>query len=290
MKNILNGSVAVGVGLKNQHVDQIVKGDSYLPDFFEVHAENYFNSGGLNHAALRQIAERFPLSVHGTGLGLGNHCGIEDSHLEKFKRMIDEYNPQLVSEHLCFSQAIVDGKRIHAGDLLPITRDKQTLIVCVNNIDKVQSVIGRTIFVENICHYLALDGHEFEETEFLNEICRQTGCKLLVDLNNVYVNGTNFSPLGGLQFTQHWLRQVNPRHIGQYHIAGSSDSTVSGLVVDDHSSQVQENVWELLRYAVQHNRLAPTLIEWDTQVPDWPVLAAEANKARQLLTGLVRHD
>ena len=290
MKHFSNNSVLIGVGLKNQHADQILQSDSNLPDFFEVHAENYFNSGGLNHAVLKRIAENSRLSVHGTGLGLGNHCGIEDSHLENFKRVIDEYKPLLVSEHLCFTQAVIDGKRIHTGDLLPLVRNNATLNICINNIDKVQNAIGRTILVENICHYLELDGHEFEETEFLNEICRLSGCQLLVDINNVYVNGTNFSQQGGLQFARHWLSQINPHYIGQYHVAGSSDSTVNGLVVDDHGSQVQEDVWALLRYAGQHRGLAPTLIEWDTQVPDWSVLALEATKARQLLNGLVRHD
>lgn len=289
MENISADALLVGLGLKNQHAEQILQSDACLPDFFEVHAENYFHPGGLNQAVLRQITEKFRLSVHGTGLGLGNHCGIDDNHLQQFKRLIDQYNPLLVSEHLCFTQAIIDGKRIQSGDLLPFVRNKQSLNICTDNIDKVQTAIGRTILVENICHYLELDGHEFAETEFLNELCRRTGCRLLVDLNNVYLNGANFAGQGGLQYARHWLSQINPRYIGQYHLAGSSQVKVNGLMVDDHGSQVQQEVWDLWRDAAQHHALAPTLVEWDTQLPDWPVLAAEANKVRQLLNGVVRH-
>lgn len=290
MGNNAAETMLVGVGLKNQHAKQILQSDTYLPDFFEVHAENYFNPGGLNHAVLKQIAEKFQLSVHGTGLGLGNHCGIDDSHLQKFEQLIKEYNPLLVSEHLCFTQAIVNGKKIHSADLLPIVRNKEYLNICVDNLDKVQNRIGRTLLVENICHYLELDGHDFEETEFLNELCHRSGCRLLIDINNVYLNGANFSGHGGLLYARHWLSQINPRYIAQYHVAGSSQTSINGLIVDDHGSQVQQEVWQLWLYAAQLHGLFPTLVEWDTQLPDWPVLAAEANKVRQLCNDLVRHD
>lgn len=283
MNNHSKYSQLVGVGLKNQHAGDILQADTMLPDFFEVHAENYFNAGGLNHAVLRQITERFLLSIHGTGLGLGNYCGIDMEHLAKFKWLIKQYQPFIVSEHLCFTGASVQGKQIHAGDLLPLVWDNKTLEICINNIDKVQNYIGRPILVENICHYIQLDGHQFTETEFLNEICRRTGCQLLVDINNVYINGENFSLLGGTAYTKHWLNQIQPLYIGQYHVAGSSPRSGDGLLVDDHGTQVQHQVWDLLQFALQRNSAAPILVEWDTQVPAWPMLATQADKARQLL-------
>lgn len=283
MKKFSADACVVGVGFKHQHAEMILQEGVELPDFFEIHAENYFNPAGVNHALLRQLTQRTSLSVHGTGLGLGNHCGLDDEHLQRFKWLVNEYQPRLVSEHLCFTQAWVDGKRVHAGDLLPLVRDSQTLQICVDNIDRVQNAIGRELLVENICHYVELAGHTFDEGEFLNEICQRAGCRLLVDLNNLFINGSNFSPMGGVPFAKRWLASINPRFIAQYHVAGSSDSRVHGLLVDDHGQPVPPEIGSLLQHAVERHAVAPILVEWDTDIPTWPTLMAQAHQVKHLL-------
>lgn len=273
----------VGVSLKGEHIEAILQAQSNLPDFFEIHAENYFNTGGANHALLRRIRELFSISVHGTGLGLGNECGIDEEHLKHFHRVIRQYQPALVSEHLCFTQAFVKGKKVHAGDLLPVVRNEETLNVFIRNIEKVQECIGQKILVENICHYYESPQHDMEETEFLNELCKRSGCGLLVDLNNVYVNGINFSAEGGLIFAKKWLSKINSSYIGEYHVAGSSEFKVNEFVIDDHGKEVNEDVWELLRYSSEDLVLAPTLVEWDTQLPSWQAFSNQVHKARRVL-------
>lgn len=272
---------AVGVGLKQQHVPAILRSDAVAVDFFEIHAENYFNAGGLNHVYLQQIREQYPISIHGTGLGLGNLSGIDPSHLQQLKKVVSRYTPALVSEHLAFNQAWLDGKRIQAGDLLPLVRNTSSFHSLVRNIQQVQEVLGQPLLLENISAYVDPGPHEMTEPEFLNALCRSTGCGLLVDLNNLYVNGENFPSPHGSNTAMDWLAQIEPAYIGQYHLAGSSSEQVHGLLIDDHASAVTDPVWRLFQFALRHLPPAPVIIEWDTRLPDWDLLQAQAVLARQ---------
>jgi hypothetical protein len=272
---------SVGVGLKQEHMPAILQSAAVAVDFFEIHAENYFNGGGLNHAYLQQIRERYPISVHGTGLGLGNLTGLDQDHLQQLKHVVARYKPGLVSEHLSFNQAWVEGKRVHAGDLLPLRRNAASFRSLVRNITQVQDVLGQQLLLENISAYVDPGPHDMTEPEFLNALCRTTGCGLLVDLNNLYVNGENFPHSSGVIAAIDWLHQIEPAFIGQYHLAGSSAQQVQGLLIDDHATAVTEPVWHLYQYALTHLPAAPVIVEWDTRLPDWQVLQAQALMARQ---------
>lgn len=274
---------AVGIGLKSQHFDAAIQASKQDIDFFEVHAENYFNQGGLNHAMLEQISARFALTIHGTGLGLGNMCGIEAEHLSRLNQLVQRYQPVLVSEHLSFNQAMLNGQKFHAGDLLPISWNEASFSAISDNILKVQDCLGRQILIENISYYHVPGNNTMVETDFLNMLCRQTGCGLLVDLNNLVVNAKNFSSEPPVKYALQWLKQINPQYIRQYHLAGSSNHKVDGFIIDDHAVAVTSDVWKIYDAVVQNTSTAPVLIEWDTDIPTWQVLIAQAAQAKQRL-------
>jgi len=274
---------AVGIGLKSQHFDAAIQASKQEVDFFEVHAENYFNQGGLNHSMLEQISARFPLSLHGTGLGLGNMCGIDSEHLSRLNQLVQRYQPVLVSEHLSFNQAILNGQKFHAGDLLPISWNEASFFAISDNILKVQDCLGRQILIENISYYHVPGNNTMLETDFLNMLCRQTGCGLLVDLNNLVVNAKNFSSEPPVEYALQWLKQINPQYIRQYHLAGSSNHKVDGFVIDDHAVAVTSDVWQIYDAVVRNTSTVPVLIEWDTDIPTWQVLIAQAAHAKQRL-------
>lgn len=273
----------VGIGLKSQHFDAAIQANTQEVDFFEVHAENYFNQGGLNHAMLEQISARFPLSLHGTGLGLGNMCGIDSEHLSRLLQLVRRYQPVLVSEHLSFNQAMVNGQKLHAGDLLPVSWNETSFFAIADNILRVQDCLGRQILIENISYYHVPSNNTMAETEFLNTLCRQTGCGLLVDLNNLVVNGKNFTTDSPVEYALQWLKQINPQYIQQYHLAGSSSRQVDGFIIDDHAVAVTPDVWQIYDAVVRNTSTVPVLIEWDTDIPTWQVLIAQAAQAKQRL-------
>jgi len=271
---------AVGIGLKSQHFDVAIQASKQEVDFFEVHAENYFNQGGLNHAMLEQISARFPLSLHGTGLGLGNMCGIDSEHLSRLHQLVQRYQPVLVSEHLSFNQAIVNGQKLHAGDLLPISWNEKSFFAIADNILRVQDYLGRQILIENISYYHIPNNNTMTETDFLNTLCRQTGCGLLVDLNNLVVNGKNFTTGSSVDYAIQWLKQINPQYIQQYHLAGSSSRQVDGFIIDDHAVAVTPDVWQVYDSVLRNFSTVPVLIEWDTDVPSWQTLIGQAAQAK----------
>jgi len=266
-------SAAAGIGLKAQHMAEILRGRPAL-GFLEVHAENYMGDGGTPHRWLSALAEHYPLSIHGVGLSLGGDQPLDTDHLEKLALVVERYRPALVSEHLAWS--VIDGR--YLNDLLPIPYDEQSLAVVALHVDETQERLGRAILVENPAVYVAFDG-TLAEPQFLSELCRRTGCGLLLDVNNIYVSHRNV----GLEI-ESYLDVLPADSVGEIHLAGHHVRRIGNaeIRIDDHGSRVCDDVWDLYRRAVARFPAAPALIEWDSAVPELSVLLEEAGKADRI--------
>lgn len=264
-----------GVGLKPQHFQSILAQESQV-SWFEIHAENYMSGGGLFHHYLRLIREQYPLSIHGVGLSLGSYDGLCQRQLNDLKILVERYEPGLVSEHLSWSR---HGQH-HLNDLLPMPYTKESINTFVTNISHAQDVLKKQILIENPSSYFELNYNEYSEHEFMITIAQQAGCQILLDVNNVYVSAKNH----GFD-AKHYIDSIPPSLVAEIHLAGHSvQSLLSGEVrIDDHGSMVCDDVWQLYRYALKKIGARPTLIEWDTNVPDWEVLSSQAAIAHQFL-------
>ncbi len=245
--------------------------------FIEVHSENFFADGGLALAVLDAGREAYPLSLHGVGLGLGSAVGLDDWHLDRLARLVRRAQPRWVSDHACFARV---GTGLHAGDLLPIPFNDESLSVMVRHVDQVQQRLGRPLLVENISAYVGWAGDTLAEPEFFNELTRRSGCGLLLDVNNLVVNARNAGrdAEAAAREAMRWVDAVRPGSVGEIHLAGHCDLP-DGLVIDDHGSQVRDEVWRVYGHAIHRLGPTPTLIEWDTDVPALAVLLAEAERA-----------
>ncbi len=267
---------AAGVGYKPQHFAALTD-DPGAVDWLEIHAENYMGDGGRPLAQLRHLAERFPISVHGVGLSIGGEGDLDADHLARLKHLCDWLNPDSFSEHLAWST----HDSAFLNDLLPLPYTDATLIRVADHIDQVQTALGRRMLLENPSSYLAFAESSWSEPDFLAEIARRTGCGLLLDVNNVFVSATNlgFAPQG-------YIDAFPLDLVGEIHLGGhdaQSDDHGAPLLIDSHGREVADPVWALLDYTLARSGPRPVLIEWDTDVPDWPVLAAEAARAQAAL-------
>ncbi|HEV8471498.1 MAG TPA: DUF692 domain-containing protein [Methylomirabilota bacterium] len=267
---------ACGIGLRTPHIAEI---DATRPavGWLEVHAENYMG-GGPALRALERLRRDYPLSVHGVGLSLGGADGLDLAHLDRLARLVERLEPALVSEHLSWS--VTGGA--YLNHLLPLPYTEEALGVLCRHVTRAQERLGRRLLVENPSGYLRFRDSPIPEVEFLNALARRTGCGLLCDVNNVYVTCAN---LGG--DAQAWLDALEPSAVGEIHLAGHAVNDADGrsILIDDHGSPVTDDVWRLYEHALRRYGAAPTLIEWDTDVPPLSVLLAEATKAEQRLKG-----
>lgn len=267
---------APGVGYKSQHFrDILAQSDSV--EWLEIHAENYMGDGGRPLAQLRKLREIFPISCHGVGLSIGSEGALDRDHLQRLKYLTDWLEPASFSEHLAWSTH--DGH--YFADLLPLPYTTKTLKRVSEHIHQVQEVLGRTILMENPSNYLEFDETTMGEIEFLTELAKCTGCGLLLDVNNVYVSCINRGwdhQSYILQFPHHLVGEI---HLGGYEV--DSHNGVGPLLIDSHASEVADPVWQLFELTVDQAGPLPTLIEWDTDVPSWSVLAAEAAQAKSVL-------
>jgi len=256
-----------GIGLRQPHYREVFERRPELA-FLEVHSENFFLEGGASLHALERARAAYPISLHGVGLSLGSADRLADEHLAKLKRLVDRVEPALVSEHLCWGA--VGG--MHFNDLLPLPHTGQTLELLAGRVDHVQSVLKRRILVENLSAYVEFRDSDMTETAFLAELARRTGCGLLLDVNNLYVNAINFGfdPIAR-------LAELDGASIGQMHLAGHT--AVDDCLVDTHGSLVCDPVWALYAEACRRFGPKPTLIEWDTDLPALDVLLSEAARA-----------
>ncbi|NRA60873.1 MAG: DUF692 domain-containing protein [Psychrobium sp.] len=266
---------SAGVGLKPQHFELIL---TQQPDiaWFEIHAENYMGAGGPMHQYLNAIRQNYPISIHGVGLSLGSATGLSVAHLNRLQHLVNRYEPGMVSEHLSWSR---HGDTV-LNDLLPVPYTKESLQVFSQNIDQMQTTLQRQILIENPSSYFELIDGDFTEHEFLVTLAKQSGCKLLLDVNNIYISACNH----GFDAKEYVL-SIDPTLVGEIHLAGHSvQQTQSGTVrIDDHGSMVCDAVWQLYQFTLAHIGNRPTLIEWDTDVPSWQVLNQQAQLAKQFL-------
>jgi uncharacterized protein (UPF0276 family) len=265
-----------GVGFKPEHFSAI-HAENQPIGFFEVHAENYMGAGGPPHAQLGKLRQDYALSIHGVGLSIGSMQPLDREHLARLKIVCDRYEPESFSEHLAWST----HDTTFLNDLLPLPYTEATLAqVCVH-IDLVQTLLGRQMLLENPATYLLFEESTIEETEFLADVARRTGCGLLLDVNNVFVAATNHHMDASAylkRFPVQWVREI--------HLSGHSetiDDAGAPLLIDSHDTPVTDPVWTLYEELIGLTGPLASLVEWDNDVPEWPVLRAEAEAADAIL-------
>jgi uncharacterized protein (UPF0276 family) len=267
-----------GIGLRSAHHEALVR-ERPAVGWIEVHTENYYHDGGPHLAALEKARELYPLSLHGVGMGLGSSDPLDRQHLERVARAVARFEPALVSEHACWGSH--DGQ--HFNDLLPLPYTEEAVAHLAARVAQVQDVLGRQILIENLSCYLAFSSSRLTEWEFLAAVVERSGCGLLLDVNNAYVNSVNV----GLD-AHAFIDGLPARAVQEIHLAGHTRRQVGErtLLLDDHGSRVPEAVWQLYEHAIRRLGPVPTLIEWDTNLPELSVLVEEAARAGNRMEGV----
>lgn len=265
------GAPSPGIGLRPGHYDAVLA-ERPAVGFLEVHSENYFGAGGRPLAVLDAARRDYPVSLHGVGLSLGSADPLNREHLRRLKALADRVEPMLVSDHLAWSS--IDGR--YLNDLLPLPYTEEILAHVAERVRATQDFLGRRILIENPSTYLQFEFSPIPEWEFITEVARRSGCGILLDVNNVYVSAVNHGYSAGA-----YLEALPPELIGEMHLAGHSRRRIDGvdLLIDTHDRPVGDAVWRLYARAVERFPAAPTLIEWDTDLPELAVLVAEARVA-----------
>jgi uncharacterized protein len=263
--------LGAGIGLRAPHYADFAAARQPV-GWLEVHSENYFGAGGYDLHLLQALRQDYPVSLHGVGLGLGSARGWDEGHLARLADLADRVQPHFVSEHLCWCAS---AARVF-NDLLPLPYTGEALALVAGRVQHVQERLRRPILVENISAYLEFTASEMNEGEFLAELARRTGCGVLLDVNNLYVNQVNHGSDAAAT-----MRALAPRMVGEIHLAGHFVSP-EGLI-DTHGDRVAEPVWRLYEAALERFGPVPTLVEWDSDIPPLPVLLEEASMARDLM-------
>ncbi|OZA00503.1 MAG: hypothetical protein B7X99_03865 [Rhizobiales bacterium 17-65-6] len=265
-----------GVGFKPEHFEALSAGSPAV-GFIEIHAENYMGDGGRPHAQLAALREHYALSVHGVGLSIGGDGALDPAHLARLRTLLDRYRPESFSEHLAWST--------HEGaffnDLLPLPYTPRTLARVCDHVSEVQDVLGRRMLLENPSTYVRFADSTIAEVDFLAAIVARTGCGLLLDVNNVFVSATNHGT-----DARAYLADFPFEAVGEIHLGGhdaDSDETGAPLLIDAHGSPVADPVWHLFESVIARTGPLASLIEWDNDVPAWPLLEAEAARAAAIL-------
>ncbi|HSV19452.1 MAG TPA: DUF692 domain-containing protein [Casimicrobiaceae bacterium] len=266
-----------GIGLRSQHYRAFLDGAPPV-DWLEVHSENFFGDGGYDLHVLEHVRARYPLALHGVGLALGSVLETAQdearfaAHLSRLAALVERVEPAVVSEHLSWGTF---GAR-HFNDLLPLPYTSDALRWMCIQVTRVQERLRRPILVENVSSYVTFAADEMSELAFLDALARRTGCRVLLDINNLYVNAANHGFDAAAA-----LGDIAPEHVGEIHLAGHV--RVGDTLVDDHGSRVAPAVWKLYEHALEELGPIPTLVEWDMDVPALPVLIGEADAARRRL-------
>ncbi|AZO09477.1 DUF692 domain-containing protein [Mesorhizobium sp. M3A.F.Ca.ET.080.04.2.1] len=269
---------SAGIGLRSPHIAEML---TRRPSagWLEVHAENYMGDGA-GVEALEKLRQIYPLSVHGVGLSLGSARGLDHDHLERLRKVCERFEPDLVSEHLAWS--VADGA--YLNDLLPLRYDEEALAIVARNVETVQDTLKRQVLIENLSAYVAFADSSMTEAEFLAELVAQTGCGLLLDVNNVQVSAHNLQ-----YYAKAFIDALPAEAIGEIHLAGHATNQVGTdtVLIDDHGSRVPPVVWALYQHAIERLGPRPTLIEWDTDVPVLDVVLGEAMWADMLTASIM---
>lgn len=264
-----------GIGLRPPHYHQVLT-EKPAVAWFEVHSENFFCAGGELLRSLDRVRHDYPLSLHGVGLSLGSGDQLNQSHLAQLKQLIARVQPALVSEHLCWGA--VGGR--YLNELLPLPYTEEALALMTTHVQAAQDYLGRGILIENVSSYLTYTHSTIPEWEFLAALAERSGCGILLDVNNIYVNAVNHG------FDPHaYIRAIPRTHVQEIHLAGftAKQGLDVELLIDTHSRPVSDAVWLLYAEALAHCGPVPTLIEWDQDIPALDVLISEADKAERIL-------
>jgi uncharacterized protein (UPF0276 family) len=268
---------AAGIGLRTPHLERFCdENTSPAAAWLEVHAENYFERGGIRHQMLLRIADRYPISVHGVALSLASPEGIDPGHLERLASLVEDVGACRVSEHLAWSRV----GEVYYNDLLPLPLTEETLDVVSANVDRTQKRLGRTLLVENPSAYLRFEESTMSEATFLTRLTERTGCGLLLDVNNLFISKSNV----GSDVTE-WLATIPANLVGEIHLAGHEQGGTPEhpLILDTHDAPVSEGVWALYATALGRFGAVPTMIEWDSDVPALEILLGEAARAQRIM-------
>ena len=269
MKNL-----GIGLGLRPDHYSDVLNGPVQV-SWFEALTENYlgleWSGTGRPLQMLEKVRERFPIVLHGVSLSIGSTDPLNLNYLKRVRSLIDHIQPEWVSDHLCWTG--VDGAALH--DLLPLPYTEETLAHLIPRVQKAQELLGREFLLENVSSYLDYKESEMSEAEFIRELVQRTGCKLLLDVNNIYVSSINhgFDPVS-------FVKTIPADAVAQIHLAGHSNQ--GHCLIDTHDHPVADPVWELFRKTVQLIGPRSTMIEWDAKIPEYAVLEAEAMKAKEI--------
>lgn len=260
----------VGIGLRHAHYRDFL--DATPPvGWVEVHSENYFGDGGFDLHVLNAVRRDLPVSLHGVGLGLGSAQPLDAVHVAKLKRLVERIEPAVVSEHLCWG-ATAGG---HLNDLLPMPLTEPALVLLGARVGELQDALGRPVLLENVSTYVRFRDDQYGETAFLAELAARSGCGVLLDVNNLYVNQCNHG-----EDAIDAMNALSIGTVGEIHLAGHR--ATGAAVIDDHGSRVAAPVWALYEYALKRFGAKPALIEWDTDLPSLDILLDEAARARAI--------
>ena len=265
-----------GTSFKHEHLTAILA-EGKQDAFFEVHAENYMGAGGPPHRALEAVRRDNPVSLHGVCMSIGGPQPLDKVHVKRFRSLVERYEPAHVSEHLAWST----HETTYFNDLLPLPYTEATLARVCDHIDEVQEAIRRPMLLENPSTYVTFRESTMSETHFIRAVARRTGCGLLLDVNNVFVSAINhgFSAL-------EYLSDFPLARVGEIHLAGHAEQTDDEgdlLLIDSHDGPVADAVWKVFEIVIERCGAIPTLVEWDSNIPDWPILRAEAIAAQAIL-------
>jgi uncharacterized protein (UPF0276 family) len=264
-------NLGLGVGLRSTHFDYILKNQPEV-DWFEVISENFIDSQGRPRYVLQQIAERYPVVMHGVSLSIGSTDPLDFEYLGKLKRLARETNAQWISDHLCWTGIL--GRNTH--DLLPVPFTEATLRHVVERVRTLQDFLERPFVLENPSSYITFQDSTMDEWEFITRMAEEADCGLLLDVNNVYVSSFNHD-----MDPDQFIRSLPHERIVQFHLAGHANYTK--YIIDTHDNHVVDPVWELYRTAHQLTGGVSTLLEWDANIPPFPVVHAEVLKAKRFM-------
>ena len=259
-----------GIGLRPKHWNHVLQTKPDV-DWFEVITENFMDTEGTGLRTLEKIRKDYPVVTHGVALSIGSADPLDPKYLKKLKKLVDHIEPVWFSDHLCWTSI----NKVHSYDLLPLPQTEKVIMHIADRIDQVQNYVGKKMLIENVSSYVTFKDSDVSEWEFISEIARKSGCGILLDINNIYVNAFNhdFS-------AETYIQSIPTEYVAQFHLAGHTD--FGTYLFDTHSARMIDATWKLYELAVRRFGNIPTLVEWDEGIPDFDVLVDERKKAVEI--------